>query len=507
MNAKRFRIALLLMIFLAATGCSDDPAAPPGDTGDGSAVIAAGGGSFEMPVACVGPDGYFEDGAFLLRGGNLRYDDQRQALAVDLTVTNLGAYAPPEPVRLVLQAVMPDSAVVIGADNGLTGPGAAFVFEFANDDGIWTSGEISFPRTVMFGIDPGVAVAFVGEIHAGPGDVGGAIRGLVWNDFDEDGVRDPDEPGLPGVPILLVSDDIQGSPLPMIRHTETGPEGRYEFGSLAAGYFDVSAAPYLGRELTTPELIHVLLTDSGGGVADFEGADFGYSGLPYPLISVRASADATVRTDLDDRRNDNYGLAPHLDVGGGRGGGGMPYGSADGIRSLIRFDLPEFAAPIEHAWLELTILEFVEGWDQSYRLDVHRIVDSGDRTPWIEGNGSEWDPSVPGAVWVDEAYGVAWVGAGDGGDATNVTRPDFDPRLSGSVEFRQADLAPWDFVRIEVTELVQGWISGAYPNHGLVLRDITSDGTHFKQIRFASKDVLSLLPVEMGPRLVLEIGD
>ena len=54
------------------------------------------------------------------------------------------------------------------------------------------------------------------------------------------------------------------------------------------------------------------------------------------------------------------------------------------------------------------------------------------------------------------------------------------------------------------------WITGAAPNHGIVLRDLTSDGVQFKQIWFGSRDGLMRgygdPRVQEGPKLRLIYG-
>jgi len=62
-----------------------------------------------------------------------------------------------------------------------------------------------------------------------------------------------------------------------------------------------------------------------------------------PLV-LDVEADTTVRTDQGARRNDNYGKTNTIMVGTGRGGGGIPFGGPDAIRSLLRFDLTGVAA-------------------------------------------------------------------------------------------------------------------------------------------------------------------
>lgn len=61
-----------------------------------------------------------------------------------------------------------------------------------------------------------------------------SIAGVVWNDINEDGVHDPDEPGLPGVTVNLYdcSDSFSVAGV-------TGDDGAYLFADLSAGSYVV----------------------------------------------------------------------------------------------------------------------------------------------------------------------------------------------------------------------------------------------------------------------------
>lgn len=60
------------------------------------------------------------------------------------------------------------------------------------------------------------------------------ITAHVWSDLNRDGVPDPDEPGLAGVPVKLRGDD--GSQIAL---TTTGPDGSYAFDGIADGAYQV----------------------------------------------------------------------------------------------------------------------------------------------------------------------------------------------------------------------------------------------------------------------------
>lgn len=210
--------------------------------------------------------------------------------------------------------------------------------------------------------------------------------------------------------------------------------------------------------------------------------------------------DTYVRTDLDDRRNDNYGLQDFIEVGTGRGGDDQSYGAADAMRSLLQFDLSSITQPrVKEAILELTITGYDDETgngtlvpNNSYVVDVHKLLG-----PWQEGNGYEGPNSTPppignplGAVWVDEAYGVAWAGVGDNSDPdaeNNQTQPPFAPSRVARAIIQEAGAGPGTKVRLDITSLVNEWLSNPSMNYGMVLRDATTSGV-FQGVRFASQD-------------------
>lgn len=217
-------------------------------------------------------------------------------------------------------------------------------------------------------------------------------------------------------------------------------------------------------------------------------------------LTLDAEADTLVRTDVDARRNDNYGCEGGLMVGTGRGGGGIPWGGADAMRSFVRFSMPSvLAASVVHAELDFTIANFNMGTGSSvFTLDVQRVLDAPPLTPWIEGNGTTQVPVPSGCTNVDLAGGMAW----DATEPENQTQPPFDSGVVASATVTQGVQGQGDVVRFDVTSLVRGWLSGAFANHGLVLRDPTTDGS-FRELYLASRERGAPLA---GPKLVLTIA-
>ncbi|NEQ99108.1 MAG: DNRLRE domain-containing protein, partial [Cyanothece sp. SIO2G6] len=199
------------------------------------------------------------------------------------------------------------------------------------------------------------------------------------------------------------------------------------------------------------------------------------------VVSLKSIKDTYVRTDLTARQNDNYGLEQTMNVGTGRGGGGQPNGAADAMRSLIQFDIGGLTGEVESAMLQLSIHSFGGGTGRSeFDIEVHRVT-----SEWIEGNGSEDNnTTVPGAVGVDPAMGVAWAAL----DANNQAQPSFDSTIVDTITVQQGADQVGDVVEWDITSLVQQWQTDPSSNFGLVLVDNSSEGSVFKELRFGTRE-------------------
>jgi len=124
----------------------------------------------------------------------------------------------------------------------------------------------------------------------------GSIGDDVFRDLNNDGVRDPGEPGLPDVTVKLIDpgpDGMCGTADDVVLDTTvTDADGKY--------LFDVAAGDYcvVVDETTIPDGLHLgaTFTNPHGPVTINEGdnyrdADFGYvSGLRQPNLQLRKSA-------------------------------------------------------------------------------------------------------------------------------------------------------------------------------------------------------------------------
>jgi len=272
-------LALMLAGLLAVSGCSDEATAPSTGGSDQSGVFHGEiSGDFEIVLETAHGRDYPLQGPFVIRGRNVHYDDGLGALVADITVLNNGEVPHPMPVGLTFLQLLPEGVTVLNPDNDEHGAGAAIVFDFANDDLMWTPGEESLPRETQFGVDEGVSIAFAARLDIGMDPRGGSIGGVLWLDKNGDGMMDPGEPGIGGAPMVLEterSDSLSMRP-DIRRETMTNPDGSYRFDGLPAGHYVVGKHLGLPCRPTTPDPLHVfLVADSSGEVGDFLAANFG----------------------------------------------------------------------------------------------------------------------------------------------------------------------------------------------------------------------------------------
>jgi len=104
------------------------------------------------------------------------------------------------------------------------------------------------------------------------------LSGYTFFDLDNDGVRDSDEPGIPGVTVTL---DNEGTPITVT----SGADGSYRFESLKPIEYSVSAASLTGFVRTSPEALSVTATK--------ENVNFGYF-IDYAWINGKTANGFTI---------------------------------------------------------------------------------------------------------------------------------------------------------------------------------------------------------------------
>ncbi len=92
------------------------------------------------------------------------------------------------------------------------------------------------------------------------GERTGSLSGLVYNDTNNNGVRDANEPVIGGVTVVLTGTDARGEAV--TRTTVTGPDGSYRFTDLPGGTYTITETQPDGYDdgLDTP--------GTSGGVSD-----------------------------------------------------------------------------------------------------------------------------------------------------------------------------------------------------------------------------------------------
>jgi hypothetical protein len=303
------RVGLLLLIpvvfALVICGCSGETVVPTENQQNNTSGLVTGdiseaAGSFEYKTETAGNPSNPIQGPFGVRGTNIHYVDSLSVLSVDFTVVNYCRCDFHEPIGLTFVNLLPAGVTVENPDNDEHGPGAQIIFEFENDDGMWTAGEQSLPRTVLFGVDSGVSIGFVARIDIGMDDTRGSIGGVVWNDVNENGMIDTEEPGIGGVEIVMQrTDGPETSVAEILWRTITARDGSFRFDGLDAGHYEVQRTPNPKLLPTTPTTVHVILVEEDGQVSDFLMANFGC--VPTepvrPLIKIGDYVQVTGKYD------------------------------------------------------------------------------------------------------------------------------------------------------------------------------------------------------------------
>lgn len=104
----------------------------------------------------------------------------------------------------------------------------------------------------------GTAVANFGDKQIG------SISGVVFNDLNGDGVKQPNENGLGGVVVQLLNE--QGT---VINTTTTAPNGSYAFTDVTPGSYTVRELDPTGYNSTTSNTVPVSVPPAGSATANF----------------------------------------------------------------------------------------------------------------------------------------------------------------------------------------------------------------------------------------------
>ncbi|RKZ12375.1 hypothetical protein DRQ50_12055, partial [bacterium] len=261
----RCGVLVLAGLGLILAGCSDDSTTIPTQinsdptTGVFHVDVPDDTPDFEILSTRNGDPAAPEPGPFAIRGRNIHYDVDAGQLVMDLSVINLGDETYNEPVTMTFLSLLPDGITVANPDNDEHGAGATIVFEFENDDAMWTPQEESLGRETGFVVDEGISIGFVARLDTGSDTpTRGAIGGMVWNDENGDGIMDETEAGLAGAVIELSAEGME----PV--DTMSGEDGIYSFNDLDSGFYKVMKKPAENMTPTTPPMIYVVLIEENG---------------------------------------------------------------------------------------------------------------------------------------------------------------------------------------------------------------------------------------------------
>ena len=143
---------------------------------------------------------------------------------------------------------------------------------------------------------------------------GGTIQGVVYEDVDGDGERDPREPGMGGVQIVL-----RESSGPIVTTTVTESDGSYRFEALSAGYYCVDEINPRGYASTTEDTVCLPFLSEGATLE----CDFGdrrissatpSTGTPGPQATPTATLLATLTPTLGPTATSSQTPTAWIDV-------------------------------------------------------------------------------------------------------------------------------------------------------------------------------------------------
>jgi hypothetical protein len=305
-----------LVAWIAIAGCAGDAARPipttagiPQASFDGR--LDPGASSFVLTRVPGTQPGQAPVEVELI-GSNLASDPATGTVSLDVSIRNVSTGELSNPTQVWLSDFTPASIEVLNADyldppirssqRGTPAGPTRFGFDYASlvgPDDILSPGETSQSRTWQF-LVPGLgSFSFAAIATFGGPPNGPVIAGLVFQDLDGDGVRDPDDPPLFGRIALQRPDGT-------IAATGTMDGGAYSLPVQDVGLHTLTLEPPVldcacEVVVTTPNPLRVvLLPDGNGQPLSYRHADFGVRiiqlGDPLPVVLTDLSP-ADIRQD------------------------------------------------------------------------------------------------------------------------------------------------------------------------------------------------------------------
>ena len=319
-----FGVLLALPVFFLLQSCAEnvtpDPT-PSGDT-DFSGNYDSGSGTMEFTVES--PPGVLV--RLVASGITL---DANELLHVNVAIRNDGSESIPGPAGVLVSHFQPPWVVPMNTDCAVPadstdpwprpgdpgdstitpmppfpGPGAC-VFDHRGtygEDGMLAAGETSAAVEWIFAGTGGNSFAFHARLLTEPAPQDGVISGVVFEDHNQNGHRDLDEPGIQGIGVGLVMPDL-------VRIQVTDERGRYVFEIHEPGLYTLNLTVPDGARATTPEELQVLIVRrEDGSLSGFLHANFGLvrSAPPAELFIEGVVFVDHNRNGVRDRGDEGY---------------------------------------------------------------------------------------------------------------------------------------------------------------------------------------------------------
>ena len=311
-------LAVLPLLFLLPS-CGNDNVAPnPAPAPDTDFQGTFDPKSGELEFAVEQPGGGTEP--FLKLVATNVTLDQDGLLHAQVAIRNHGPETVPGPSGVVVSHFQPISVYPVNADCPVPGdstvpvmppipvPWMSCTFDHRDtygDDGLLAAGETSTPVEWIFAGSQGESFAFQARLVTQPVLPDGVIAGIVFEDRNENGMRDWDEPGIPGVGVGLEMPDF-------VAIQVTDAEGRYHHEVPAAGLYTLTLSVPDGARPTTPVQLQVLIVQrDDGSLSSLLDANFGL----LRQLPAEFSVHGVVYLDLNRNGQRDRGEVGVADVG------------------------------------------------------------------------------------------------------------------------------------------------------------------------------------------------
>jgi hypothetical protein len=131
-----------------------------------------------------------------------------------------------------------------------------------------------------------------------------SVSGFVYVDANNDGVKQPGEQGIPGVPVTLSGTDDQGNDVTLTQ--TTGADGSYHFANLRPGSYSLKEGGpdgFMDGKDTVGSLGGTAATDQFSGInldPGVNGVNYNFGELPppAPAVASQGTPDQTPQQDI-----------------------------------------------------------------------------------------------------------------------------------------------------------------------------------------------------------------